>query len=74
MDIKIIKESDVIERQSEKRQECACPRIENHLNIISAEKIIKCERAEIGLIHNCALCEGASKEMFRMCKNKWADY
>lgn len=78
MPIKLIEESEVTEgKKSEKRQECACPVVVNakkSLKIISAEKIIKCERRERGMTSSCAICEGISKEMFDRCKNKWTDY
>lgn len=29
-----------------------------------------CERLRNGLINNCALCEGANKEIYKRCKLK----
>jgi hypothetical protein len=44
------------------------------MNMLSADKILKCERAELGTSSNCALCQGTDDKIFVKCKNKWADY
>jgi hypothetical protein len=44
------------------------------ITMISAEKVIHCERRESGATSNCAICEGITKEIFDRCKNKWTDY
>jgi hypothetical protein len=44
------------------------------ITIISADKVIHCERRESGTTSNCAICEGLTKEIFDRCKNKWTDY
>lgn len=44
------------------------------ITIISADKIIHCERRESGATSNCAICQGITKEIFDKCKNKWTDY
>lgn len=78
MPIKLIDESLVVEvKKSENKQECLCPVViitNKPLEIISAEKIIKCERRALGMTSSCALCQGVNKEMFERCKNKWTDY
>lgn len=59
----------------EKGQECVCPVVATKkLNIISADKIIQCERRDLGMTNSCALCEGVNIEMFKRCKNKWTEY
>lgn len=42
--------------------------------IVSADKVIHCERREAGATSNCAICEGITKEIFDRCKNRWTDY
>jgi hypothetical protein len=42
--------------------------------IMSADRIIVCERRESGTTSNCAICQGITKEMFNRCKNKWTEY
>lgn len=78
MEIKIIEESKVTEgNKSEKRHECVCQLGEiakKHLEIISEDKVIKCERRALGLTSSCAICESITKETFDRCKNKWTDY
>lgn len=78
MEIKLVEESEVTEgKRSEKIKECLCPVVvatNKPLKIISAEKIIKCERRGLGMTNSCALCQGVNKEMFGRCKNKWTDY
>ncbi len=88
MVLKIIDESEVIEgkrsgkkpekkieKEGEKGQECVCPVVvTKKLNIISADKIIQCERKDLGMTNSCALCEGVNIEMFKRCKNKWTEY
>ena len=78
MPIKLIDKSEVItgQKKLENGGDCICPVvvIDKNLKIISAGKIIKCERRELGLLSNCALCEGVSKEMFGRCKNRWNCY
>ena len=59
-----------------KKENCGCSVVVSGkpLEIISADRIIVCERIESGVLSNCALCEGVSKEIFDRCKNKWANY
>ena len=47
---------------------------EKSITIISADKVIHCERRESGATSNCAICQGITKEIFDKCKNKWTDY
>ena len=58
-----------------KKENCGCSVVVSGkpLEIISADKIIVCERVEAGMSNSCALCQGVNKEIFGRCKNKWAD-
>lgn len=78
MAIKLLDESEVIEgKKSEKRQEHISPVsvvTKKPLKIISADKIIVCERRKLGISSNCAICQGINTEIFNRCKNKWTDF
>lgn len=45
-----------------------------HMTILPADKIIKCERREIGLLSNCATCERLNNDFFLRCRHKYTDY
>lgn len=48
--------------------------VNKKINVIPADKILRCLRIEAGMLNNCALCEGTNKEKFIKCRNKWIDY
>jgi hypothetical protein len=49
-------------------------KVKKCMDILTAGKILKCERLELGASDNCALCQGVDNEIFVKCKNKWANY
>lgn len=49
-------------------------KVEKGMDILSADKILRCERLEHGVSDNCALCQGADDKIFVKCKNKWSNY
>lgn len=86
MAIRLIEESEMIIEDGKKgkryakndrRFEVASPIVcttDKSITILAADKIIKCERRELGTTSNCAICEGIAREMFERCKHKWTDY
>jgi hypothetical protein len=48
--------------------------VKKRMDILSADKILECERVKSGTPSNCALCQGADNKIFVKCKNKWANY
>lgn len=75
MAINLVEKSKVVEGKNEQRYTCPIAMTtKKPLNIIPPEKIIRCERRELGASSNCAICEGVDKETFGKCKNRWTDY
>ena len=44
------------------------------MKMLPPEKIIRCERRELGMTSSCVLCEGVNKILFVRCKNRWTNY
>ena len=84
MVIKLLDESEMSitkgkkeQKMEEKKYEAGTPVVcvtKKSMVILSADRIIQCERRESGTTSNCAICQGITKEMFDRCKNKWTDY
>ncbi len=75
MTLKLLDKSKINEGTIEKnRVDEVCISTKKSFQIISPEKILKCERIELGILGNCALCEGTNNEIFLRCKNKWNIY
>lgn len=43
------------------------------LELISKDDIIECERRQLGIVNNCAICEVLNKEIFGRCKNRYLE-
>lgn len=72
MAIEIIDKSKVIEGKTETNRIDSFSKITlGKAHVVSAEKILRCERIEIGLTSNCSLCQHVHKELFARCRNKW---
>ena len=69
------------EKKKEKKEDikCICAVEDDiakkqYMEILSKERILRCERIELGILGNCTICQGVNKELFVRCKNKWTGY
>ena len=73
MAIEILDKSKVTEgTQEANRIDCTCKIVLGKSQIVPAEKILRCERIELGISSNCSLCQNVNNELFIRCRNKWA--
>ncbi len=73
MAIEILDKSKVTEgTQEANRVDRTCKIVLGKSQVVPAEKILRCERIELGLTSNCSLCQNVHKELFARCRNKWS--
>jgi len=73
MAIKLVDKSDVVEGTQEKNRvdDVYVFGTKKEFQLISADKIFRCKRLELGLTSNCTICQHTLNDVFVECKHKF---